>query len=441
MRIAIVGGGATGALAAIHVARRLSGQIGEIVVFEPNETIGRGLAYSTTDPRHLLNVRVSNMSAFPDEPQHLYEWLKARGGACPTPFCFISRGLYGEYLGALAGEARASGAVRHVRDACIDITEDRRAVTLRLESGGAFEADHVILATGNDAKPAVSGFPAEQPWASGSLDGLAQNAPILVIGSGLTMVDMAMSLDRRGHRGRVVAVSRRGLLPSAHRETVLRAVDAGDIPFGADLSKLVGRLRALAARFVSEGADWRSAVDALRPHTQRLWREMSPDQKRRFLRHGRAYWDVHRHRMAPEIEQALGKLMGDGRLTVIAGRVLEVRQEGERLRVRMLRRGAREAKEDVFARIIDCTGLADDPLKTSNPLLRALFARGLLRPDALGIGIDVADTFAIVGADGARSRRIRVVGPLARAAFWECIAIPDIRIQCRQVAEALADAS
>jgi uncharacterized NAD(P)/FAD-binding protein YdhS len=440
MRIAIVGGGATGALAAIHIARRTAGNR-EILLIEPGREIGRGLAYSTADPRHLLNVRVSNMSAFPDEPQHLHDWLSAHGGPCPTPFCFISRGRYGDYLGDLARSALQSGAVRHVRDVCIDIVEDRRGAVLRLASGGAIEADQVILATGNDAKPAVNGFPAEQPWTQGSLEGLPRDAPILIVGSGLTMVDMALSLDRRGHRGPLVAVSRRGRLPSAHRLAVPRSVASEDIPFGADLSRLLAWLRGLAARFTAEGADWRSAIDALRPHTQRLWRDMSLDQKRRFLRHARVNWDVCRHRMAPEIEQEIVRLIGDGRLTILAGRVIEVRQDAGRLRVGIVRRGATVPEEGVFARIIDCTGLANDPTRSSNPLLGALLARGSVRPDALGIGIDVAENYAIVGRDGAPSRRIRAVGPLARAAFWECIAIPDIRVQCQQIAEEIAAAT
>jgi len=441
MRIAIVGGGATGTLAAIHIAKHVSARTVEILLVDPGEEIGRGLAYSTTDPRHLLNVRVSNMSALPEQPQHLHDWLKAHGGAGPMPFCFISRGRYGDYLSDLAREALASGAVRHVRDVCVDVVEDRRAVTLRLGSGGAIEADHVILATGNDAKPAVNGFPAEAPWTPGSLDGLSQEASILVIGSGLTMVDMVLSLDRRGHRGPIVAVSRRGLLPSAHRLTAAHNFPSDEIPFGADLSKLIAWLRLRSAKLTANGADWRSAVDALRPHTQRLWRDMTLDQKRRFLRHARVYWDVHRHRMAPDIEQALGRLIRGGRLTIIAGRVIDVRQEADRLRVQITRRDSKDSEEGVFARIIDCTGLADDPLNSTNPLLRTLLARGSLRPDAVGIGFDVAENYAIVGADGARSQRVKAIGPLARAAFWECIAIPDIRIQCKQIAEALAEAA
>ena len=125
MRIVIVGGGATGTIAAAHLARRPElSRDADIVIVEPEAALGRGLAYATTDPRHLLNVRVANMSAFPDAPRHLYDWLQAHGGApCPTPYCFISRGRYGDYLADLAERTLAAGPVRHVRDACVDIEE------------------------------------------------------------------------------------------------------------------------------------------------------------------------------------------------------------------------------------------------------------------------------------------------------------------------------
>ena len=229
MRIAIIGGGATGALAALHVARRVGGRA-DIVLIEPSEAIGRGIAYSTPDPRHLLNVRVSNMSAFADSPNHLHEWLKRRGHpdspGCRTPFRFIPRATYGDYISDLMSGVLALGAVRHVRDACVDSSEAADAVTLHLSSGRTIEVDRVILATGHDAKPSFEGIPAEQFWTEGSLDDLSRDAPILVIGSGLTMVDMTVSLDRRGHqgrgagdpvRGRVVEVA--GLDARPHYET------------------------------------------------------------------------------------------------------------------------------------------------------------------------------------------------------------------------------
>ena len=442
MRIAIVGGGATGALAAVHVARRVRDDQLDIVLIEPREAIGRGVAYSTPDPGHLLNVRVSNMSAFSDQPNHLHEWLKRRGHPdrprCSTPFCFIPRATYGDYVSELAGGVLTSGAVRHIRDVCVDLSESAEAVTLGLLSGQSIEADRVVLAAGHDAKPSLEGIPAQQPWTEGSLAGLARDAPILIVGSGLTMVDMTVSLDRRGHRGPITVLSRRGLLSSAHRPTMQSHLAEQEVPFGSELSASLAWIRGLATRLTAEGADWRSAVDALRPHTQRLWRSMTLEQKRRFCRHARTYWDIHRHRMAPELERHIAALRASGRLKLIAGRILGAQQAGDCVRVSILRRGFGATEDHCFARVIDCTGLPENPKRSVNPLIRALFARGSARVDALGIGLDVAENCALVDAEGRPSRRVQVIGPLARAAFWECIAIPDILLQCEEIAEAFA---
>ena len=437
MRIAIVGGGATGALAAIHLARRHSGGPVDIVLIEPSAALGKGLAYSTRDPRHLLNVRVGNMAAFADEPDHLHQWLKARGelddGRCPSPFCFISRATYGDYIGELVDDLIVAGKARHVRDSCVDLVEDSDGVTLKLASGRSIAADRVLLATGHDARPTLYGVHAEQPWTEGSLEGLPPHVPVLIIGSGLTMVDMALSLDRRGHKGPIMAVSRRGLFPQAHRPVTVRQI--GNVPVGAELSQWLAWLRGLAARIAAEGGDWRSAVDALRPHTQRLWRAMTLTQRRRFLRHARAYWDVHRHRMAPEVERRIAAMRQAGRLKVVAGRVLWADQRGDWVDARILPRNGTVAQEHRFGRVIDCAGLADDPRRSANPLIGALLARGATRVDLLGIGLDVAPDGALIDAAGKPSHRVQAIGPLARASLWECIAIPDIRLQCQDVAE------
>jgi len=441
MRVAIVGGGATGVLAAAHLVRRFGGAAADVVLIDPGESgsLGRGVAYATDDPRHLLNVRVANMSAFADQPDHLYAWLRKRGGEDdPTPFSFISRATYGDYLADLAREALAAGRARHARATCLDVGERADGVRLDLSTGDSVDADFAILATGHDAKLTLAGVPAEQPWSERTLADLGADAPILIVGSGLTMVDMALSLDRRGRHGQITAMSRRGLLPSAHRPTSPRSVSVGEVPLDAELSAQLAWLRGLAARFAAEGADWRAAVDALRPHTQRLWRMMSVEQRRRFLRQARAYWDIHRHRMAPEIEAALRALMDSGRLEIVAGRIVAARRIDGQITVDILRRRGGAIVTRRFARVIDCTGLSESPLHSANPLLRALLKRGAARPDALGIGFDVAEDLGLIGVDGRASRRVKAVGPLARAAFWECIAIPDIRLQCAQLADALA---
>jgi uncharacterized NAD(P)/FAD-binding protein YdhS len=211
------------------------------------------------------------------------------------------------------------------------------------------------------------------------------------------------------------------------------------VPFGVELSKLLTWMRALAARMSGDGADWRSAVDAVRPHTRRLWRSMSEEQKRRFLRHAHVYWDAHRPRMVPEVERNTVGLRSSGHLTIIAGRVLSP-FNGPRRPCAYRRRGTNAIEDHCFARIIDCTGQPEDPIRSENPLIRALLARRAARAEPLRVGLDVAEDYALIDARGRPSRRIQAVGPLTRAAFWECIAIPDIRLQCQDIAEGLAAA-
>jgi uncharacterized NAD(P)/FAD-binding protein YdhS len=246
-----------------------------------------------------------------------------------------------------------------------------------------------------------------------------------------------LSLDRRGHRGKITALSSRGLLSLPHRPVKPSPVAASEVPFGAELSALVAWLRRLAGEMTYRGCDWHSAIDALRPHTQRLWRSMSFAQKRRFLRHARGYWDVHRHRMAPEVEAQIAALREAGRLAIVAGRIVRAQQRESDIEVEIAKRGDGRMTL-TFAKIIDCSGLADDPTRSENPLIRSLLTRGAARTDPLGIGLYIDEDYALIDASSQRSSRVRAIGPLARAAFWECIAIPDIRLQCRDLAERIA---
>jgi uncharacterized NAD(P)/FAD-binding protein YdhS len=441
MRIVIIGGGATGALTAIHLAHRLPYAAAEIVIVESSAQIGRGLAYATADSGHLLNVRAANMSAFPDQPEQFHHWLQFNGPrlgiGCPTGFCFVPRGVYGAYIAELAEQAVSSGAVSLYWDRCVDLAETPDGVSVQLESGESLQADQVILATGNDAKPALAGIPAAPPWGETTLAELDLDAPILILGTGLTMVDMVLSLNRRGHRGRVIALSRHGFLPSPHRPAAAYAISADTVPFGASLSEVMAWLRAQAEAAIRQGADWRSAVDAIRPYTRDLWQSMTLEEKRRFLRHVRAFWDVHRHRMAPAAAVMIDNLVAAGRLEVIAGRVVSAEQRDGEIQIQFRRRRKTQIESLAVARLIDCTGLADNPARSANPLIRALLASGRARIDRLGIGLDIANTYALVDAQGRPSGRISAIGPLARAAFWESVAIPDIRLQCRDVADAM----
>jgi uncharacterized NAD(P)/FAD-binding protein YdhS len=299
-RIGIIGGGASGSVLAACLLRRV-GPDTEIVLIEKRKDIGRGLAFSTWDPNHLLNVRAGNMSAYADQPDHFYEWLQNHGPGhgigCPTRFCFVPRGVYGEYLSGLLQDVPNSQQLRIIQDECVNVASAANGVSLQFASGDSLTVDHCVLATGNEQRPPLLTERGENPWAAGVLDRIENDATLLAIGTGLTMVDAVLSLYRRGHRGKIIAVSRRGLLPHTHQMVKAHKLDAADVPFGAPVSFLTRWVRQMAQTATKEGQDWRSTIDSLRPHTQELWKRMSLDQRSRFLRHARPWWNVVRHRM------------------------------------------------------------------------------------------------------------------------------------------------
>jgi uncharacterized NAD(P)/FAD-binding protein YdhS len=439
LRVIVVGGGASGVLAAVNLSRVL-GPDGEVVVIEPGRSPGRGLAYATRDPNHLLNVRVSNMSAFPNDPDHFYRWLQRRGAAegvgCATHFCFVPRRVYGAYLCGLFEDALMEN-VRHVAATAVSLRQTGVGVDVHLSNGAVVTGRAVVLATGHDPKPA-RGDGAVDAWDPGATMGLSPDADVAILGTGLTMVDVVLSLRGQGHRGRILARSRRGLAPRVHAAAAARPVARADVPLGAPVSRLLAWVRDLARAAEAAGADWRSAVDSLRPHTRAIWQAMSSAERARFLRHARPWWDVHRHRMAPAVSETIGNLIEDRRLTISAARVLGI-SSGVSTRISLCRRGGRAVETHTVDRLIDATGLPADVRLSPNPVIRSLFEQGLARVDDLALGLDIADDYALVDSRGRPSARIFAVGPLCRGAFWEMIAIPDIRQQCAELADDLAE--
>ncbi|MBW8814298.1 MAG: FAD/NAD(P)-binding protein [Caulobacterales bacterium] len=429
--VVVVGGGFSGLLTAIHLLDNDRQVI--VRLLEKSETFGGGRAYGSANGQHLLNVRASNMSAFPDRPDHFLDWLQARDG---TGDGFVRRGVYGEYLQALLrgalGEGGHPGRLLLERDEAVALDLNGTRPSVRLALGRSLTADAVVLATGLGLPAAAPGAACEgigapayfaDPW---SLDpATAPAGDILLIGSGLTMVDVASQLDRPDRRFTVV--SRHGLLPRSHGPAAVAPLPDGPLTTPRET------LRSLRAHAAVVG--WRSAVDSLRPLTPAIWRGWSLAERRRFLRHGRAWWDVHRHRMAPRIAERMQRLADEGRLSVLAARLESLEPAAEGLVARLRRRGLRSAETRTFAAAVNCTGLSADILGA--PLLRDLAGQGRLRPDPLKLGIDVDDAFRVRDTDGAPVAGLYAVGPLVRGARWESVAVPDLRKQTAEIAATL----
>jgi uncharacterized NAD(P)/FAD-binding protein YdhS len=441
--VAIVGAGFSGALMALSLL-----EIGppdlEISLIERGVGFGRGLAYGTPNPRHLLNVRVGNMSAWPDEPGHLAEWLAEEGGHPVAGDAFISRGTYGRYIASLVQRAisRPDGARRLVleHDEAVAVRELDGGLRLSLAMGRDLDVDAVVLATGHlppdtPANVGLGDLPsslyANDPWAEGALAGLADREPVLILGAGLTAVDVALALDAQGHKGHILAISRRGLAPRRHEGPPCAV--AGSPPDGARISQ---RLRAARARARQIG--WRGAVDELRPVTQEIWREADLETRRRFLRHLQPWWDVHRHRLAPAVADWVDLQRLSGRLELVAGRLTRVEARDGGVRVSWRPRGEADLATADVARVINCTGPGGDLSRAASPVLQSLIETGLVRADPLGLGLDVDAECRLIDARGRPNDRIYAVGPITRGAFWEIMAVPDIRNQVAALARRLA---
>lgn len=436
--VAIVGGGFSGTMLAVQLLRRGA----RVTLIERARSPGRGLAYGAADPIHLLNVRAGNMSAYPDDPSHFVRWLGARGEQDPAPL-FAQRLRFGEYIEEQLAAARADapGQFRHAAVAAVDVETGLSGAAVKLADGESVAADAAVLALGNLPPPPPPGIRADtlppglywgDPWTAGATEGLGNDDVVLVIGTGLTMVDIVLLLDARGFRGRMLALSRRGLVPLPHRDEP-PAADRRTQPPAALDSDLVREVRCRG-----EAIGWRHAVDELRPFTQGLWHAADAKQRRRFVRHLRPWWDIHRHRIAPQVHDRIRALIDSGQLQVGAGKLIDVLSEGGRAEVRWRPRGANAAERASFTRIINCTGPEGDLARSGEPLLRRLLERGSIRPGPIGLGVDADDDARVLGADAAPNSRLYAVGPLTRGLWWEIIAVPDIRGQVAQVAQTLA---
>ncbi len=278
------------------------------------------------------------------------------------------------------------------------------------------------------------------PWLRVDRAALRDLESILLLGTGLSMVDHVQSLVAAGYQGKIFAISRRGLLPFAHRPVEPAKINANDVPFGKSLVDVFSWFRKHAEEAEENGSDWRAVLDGLRPYIQELWQSLSLEDQSRFVRHARPWWDVRRHRMAPKVATAIDDLLASGRLVIIAAKIVSVvpHESGHNsIEVRYRRRGKRQIETLTVQGITDCTGFSVDMAKTSNPLVRNLLTQGLAQLDRLGLGFDVNTSAALIDRNGQAAFDMFAIGPLTRGAFWEITGIPDIRLQCAQLAERL----
>lgn len=445
--VAIVGSGFSAICTAAHLLSSLPGDASIAIVGDESD-FGRGTAYRTELPYHRLNVPAGRMSVFPDRPDDFLDWL-TENGLGNDPLAFASRGDYGLYLrDRLASLLRSRDQrarvdfIRAKASACRP--DGDGGFSFALENGEKLRAQNVVLCLGvgaaslpvqtltkdDDTPQRIIGH----CWQSGWLSKVKAGDRICILGSGLTMIDQVLTLRGKGHRGPIHVLSRRGLVPHPHISPPLSPADPRLPEGSSEISRLLQALR----KQVKDGAPWRTVMDGLRPKTQLLWQSLTSEQRSRFLRHALPWWNIHRHRIAPEVHKAFEKLLSDGVLEIHAGYLRSLDEQDEGIAVLYRRRHTETLREFQVDWVVNCTGMERAGIGHSR-LLETMQDDGVLLLDPFGLGVEVDGQSRLANADGKIWPGLFAAGALTAGRFWEITAVPDIRVQAQKIAQAVTD--
>ncbi len=456
---AIIGAGFSGSLVAVHLLRAARGLPLRVVLIDRSGAFGPGLAYGNGSESLLLNVVAGRMSALPEEPSDFIDWAKKKDPSLRGEM-FLPRRMYGRYITDLLERSElecgaGSGLVR-LTDAAIDVhaSSDGRGIVVLCRDAGELHADTVVLAPGNAAParpswcdPAMdaSGRYVADPWRGGALRNIARDERVLIVGTGLTMMDVALSLNEAGHRGTIDAVSRRGLMPQPHRHGNPGLAKLPDPLFSRTFKtvrELLHVIRAEAKRAESMGGDWRDAVNALRSITPLLWEALDERERRRFMDHLLPFWNTHRHRAPPSVAEAVEQLMGEKRLRVHAAKIRCARVVTGGVEVELQPRGSEWPGEKIVVqadRLINCTGPDADVRRSGDALIETLLHSGLVSPGPLGMGLDFDESGQVLRADGRAQPHVYLIGPARIGRLWETTAVPELRVQAAELARRIVE--
>ncbi|MER9051016.1 FAD/NAD(P)-binding protein [Mesorhizobium sp. M0923] len=446
--IAIVGGGFSGAATAFHLARLLPASASDIVVVEPRERLGYGLAYSTTDPSHRINVPASRMTLISGQDSHFADWLEQTGAVLNDAEAITTNGaaypqrrVFGRYVESHLQPFLQSKTIRHVRSAVASVERNGDAYRLIL-ADGTLAADALVVATTHPppalppALRAIAGAAGlvANPYDLERLEAIERDHHVLVVGTGLTSADVIATLDRRRHRGSITALSRHGYRSRSHAAS--RGDPIGDFTTlpSRSATALFRRIRATILDAKRRGEGWHPVLDAVRRQGQIIWQALPLAEQRRVVRHLRALWDVHRFRIAPQIAAVLDRGVAEGRLAYRAATIVGAEQVDGRICVRQRLRGQRSLVVEAFDSVIVTTGPAHADILRTNTAIAALERMGLVRLDPIGLGLETDSQGRAVGTSGRPTDSIFVSGPLARGSVGELMGIPEVTAHAERIA-------
>ncbi len=447
--VVIIGGGFSGTLLAVHLLRHSSSL--SVAIVDRGALPGRGLAYSSPHRFHLLNVPAGEMSAWPDAPDDFLRWARTHYDAAVQSRSFPPRSVYGAYVASLLEATLVDGGrdrFEWIQDEALSLHRRKSKLGVQTKVGPELLARTVVLATGNfpPANPSIPGLEASASlyfqfsWSSEALENLPPGGSVLLVGSGPTSVDLIMALKSKGFRGIVHVLSRQGLFPRARRHE--RQDESWPLFWNATSPRTVrGLLRLIRSQVrtaAEKGVDWREVIDSLRPVTQDIWRSLPLEEQKRFLRHARSYWDVHRHRVAPEIGDILADMQSEGQVRLHTGSVTRYSEDGDHAEIHYWDRKSRTEKILHVHRVINCTGSESDCRRMDESFIISLFVQGFSRPDPLFLGLDVDEHGALTDYQGLSSHPLYAIGPTLKGCLWETTTVPEIRVQAAALGERLA---
>lgn len=450
--IAILGGGFSGTATAIHLLRQARGSL-RITLVNQVYPLAQGAAYSTRRPEHVLNVPVRGMSALADQPDHFYQWLRQRADYQQVDEVelrerFVPRRDYGLYLTELLASTRQGMppgvAFEPITDEAVDLIPGRTGATVVLRGGGSFQADQILLATGN-RKPMT--FPLENPgfhhpcyienpWLPWEQHLPAPTDDILMVGAGLTMVDACLTLLELGWKGKLISLSRSAQPPLSHFPLVEYKCELPTDGARRSLADWVAIVDAECQRAQVAGVPTSVVVDQLRPQTQAIWRQFSPADKLEFKSRYRQRWGAARHRIPAEVHARLSQAIAAGQLQIRKGTIRRLEADGTGLRAHTTGLGGAGEVLSVGL-VLNCTGPEESCSQATAPLLCSLRQRGLVQPDEVDLGLRVTDDFRVVASSGQPVPWLYAIGPLLRGTLWETVAVPEIREQAASIARTM----
>lgn len=450
--IVIIGGGLSGAITAVNLMRQSKTELILFIVEKSPNEIGRGLAYSTTNRHHLLNVPAGKMSCLYDDPSHLMSFLDERKYNY-TNTSFIPRQLYGEYVHHTFKQCCESYANLHkieiVRTEATNISTIGTQQVVQLLNGNTISCDKVVLAIGNfepsdpklkDAHYTISRNYIKDPFNGEVIKKIPTDKEVLIIGTGLTAIDIILSLKENKHNAKITVISNHGYLPVQHQLGVTYADycnELNDLHSSLELFKVIRKHMRLAEK---TGIDYRAVIDVIRPSTQKIWRTLSVSEKKKFLDHLRHIWGVARHRMAKEVFIAVQEMLDAGLVTLRAGRLQKINLDKDKFHVVFNERKTKKEEQLRADYIVNCTGPESNYDKINSQLVKNLLKSGSIAKDNINYGIDASESGRIIGADKKESTSLTTLGPPMKGILWECTAVPEIKVQAYNLAKELLNA-